>query len=184
MLRLLRVRNHVLDGGRRLGAQLDQAHGEARRLSGHGVVLVEVELELLVDIGAVRAHGRQAEAEAPAVPDLLVAALLDLLQQVLCDLAAVVGVDESERVQAAALGVPGTVGGVLRKVALHERERPGLVAAVDDAQTGRRRELRPISGASQPVEVVPKRETERTGPKNVNIINLLSKIEKAGLLCS
>ena len=92
------------------------------------------------------------------LPDLLVTALLDLLEQVFSDLAAVVGVDESERVQAAALGVAGTVGGVLGKVTLHERERPGLVAAVDDAQAGRRRELCPVGGASQPVQVVPKRE--------------------------
>ena len=91
---------------------------------------------------------------------MLVAALLDLLEEVLGDLAAVVGVDQAQRVQAAALGVPGAVGRVLGQVALHEGERARLVAAVDDAQTRRRRELRPVGGARQPVKVVPVKGNE------------------------
>ena len=47
-------------------------------------------------------------------PDLFVAALLDLLKEVLGDLAAVVGVDQAQRVQAAALRVPGAVRRVLK----------------------------------------------------------------------
>ena len=64
--------------------------------------------------------------------------LLQLVQQVLHDVGAVVGVDEAERVQPAALSVRRAGPAVLREVGGHEAQSLPLVAAVDHPETRRR----------------------------------------------
>ena len=59
------------------------------------VILEEVELELFVDVISSGSHGNQTKAQACPVPHCIGGGLTGLLQQVVCDLAPVVGVDEA-----------------------------------------------------------------------------------------
>ena len=54
------------------------------------------------------------------MPEGLIGALLELTDQVVGDVSAVVGVDEAEGIEAASLSVPGPRGRVLRQVGLWE----------------------------------------------------------------
>ena len=54
-----------------------------------------------------------------------------------------VGVNETESIEAAALSIAGTVGRIFGQVVLHQRERVLHLASVDHAQAGGGRELRP-----------------------------------------
>ena len=71
--------------------------------------------------------------------------IIYLSKQVVSDLSAVIGVDETESIETASFSVTGTVGGVLGQVVLHQREGVLHLAAVDHAQAGGGRELRPGS---------------------------------------
>lgn len=79
--------------------------------------------------------------------------VLELLEEVVADGGAVVGVDEAEGVEAAALRVAGGGARLLGQVALHEGERVRLVASVHHPQRGGRRQLGPVGGARQPLEI-------------------------------
>ena len=138
----------------RVGAEHDKTDGETGGLADHGVVLVQIWLELLVDVEASGAHGGEADAETRAVLDGLARGRLELREQVVDDGAAVVGVYEAEGVEAAAVREGRAVGRVLGQVGGHEAERLLLVALVYDAETGGGRELGPVGGTRQPVEVV------------------------------
>ena len=59
--------DHVSNGVGRLGAEHDHAHGDSSRLSGDGVILVQIVLELLVGVLPVRAHCGQTQAQATTV---------------------------------------------------------------------------------------------------------------------
>ena len=56
------------------------------------------------------------------MPEGLIGALLELTDQVVGDVSAVVGVDEAEGIEAASLSVPGPRGRVLRQVGLWGEE--------------------------------------------------------------
>jgi hypothetical protein len=63
---------------------------------------------------------------------------LDLVEEILGDLPAVVGVYETEGVEATTLGVAGAGGrGVLGEVGLHQGDRLLLVAAMDHSRSSR-----------------------------------------------
>ncbi len=81
----------------------------------------------------------------------LVGSVLELLQEVVGDVGAVIDVDEAEGVETAALRVAGRGGGyVARQVGRHQRQRLLLVAAVDHTERRRRCQLRPIRGSRKP----------------------------------
>eukprot|EP00955_Chlamydomonas_euryale_P022468 237396-Chlamydomonas_euryale.AAC.8 len=71
----------------------------------------------------------------------LVARAAQAVKQEGAHVAAVVCVDEAERVERPALAVRAAVGVVARQVGRHERAPLLQVAAVDHAQPGRRRKL-------------------------------------------
>lgn len=100
------------------------------------------------------AHGGQAQAEAAAVANILVLGVLQLLQQVVGYIRTVVSMDETQRVQATALGVARARTSLLRQVALHQGERLSLVTSMNHSQWCGGRQLGPISRTGQPVKVV------------------------------
>lgn len=65
-----------------------------------------------------------------------------------------VRVDQSERVEAATFAVSAARSGVLGQVGRHEAQCLVLVTLVDDAEAGSRRELGPVGGPCEPLEVV------------------------------
>ena len=63
--------NHILDGSGTLRAEHDKPHGNAGSLSGHGIIHVQVTLQLLINVGACRTHSGEAESQASPMPVLL-----------------------------------------------------------------------------------------------------------------
>ena len=107
----------------------------------------------------------------------LIGSLLELLEQVIGDVGSVIGVDQSERVQATSLRVSGGSGGhFARQVRRHQRQRLLLVAAMDDSERSRRRQLGPVGRPRQPIQIIPKKKK-----KKVN--NKLSINHSAATLC-
>ena len=105
MLRFLGVCHHVLYSLRRFRAQLDQAHGESCSFAGDCIVLIQVRLEMIVHVSAMRTHGCQTETKAAAVTDLFIATLFHLVQQVLGYLASMVGMDKTKGVKSTTLSI-------------------------------------------------------------------------------
>ena len=66
-----------------------------------------------------------------------------MAQKVVCDISTMIGVYQTESVETAAFSVARTVGRVLGQVVLHQGQRVLDVTAVNHAQAGGGRELRP-----------------------------------------
>eukprot|EP00962_Isochrysis_galbana_P031105 scaffold10117_cov111-Isochrysis_galbana.AAC.5 len=156
--RVMRVAEHLFDRLGRGRAQHDQTHRERGRLARHGRVVEEHALELLVQIGVLRPHHCDPDAKGAAVlHDLVGAGVAQRVEQVGADAEAVVGVDDAEREERAALRVGRGRHARLRQVGREQRERLLDVPAVDHAERGRGRKLGPVGGAREPFEVVPQK---------------------------
>mmetsp|Transcript_21639 Transcript_21639/g.51697 ORF Transcript_21639/g.51697 Transcript_21639/m.51697 type:complete len:609 (-) Transcript_21639:893-2719(-) len=138
---------------------LEQAHGDAGSLPRDRRVGVEDALDVFKELLIAGAHPRKAETEAPAVLDAFVVGLPQAVEQESPDVLAVVGVDEPEGIQRAALRVRRG-DPMAREVRLHERLPLRQVPLVDDAEPRGDGELCPVGGPGKPLEVLPEERVD------------------------
>ena len=159
VLRLVAVVENLLLLVAGAGAREEQAHADAGTLARDGTVSAEDSEHVGEHLLVAGAERCQTEAEARAVLDNLVVAGAGRLEQKGQDTLAVVGVDETERVQGAALGVGArarTPGAALAgQEGSHQRAALVELPAVNHAHPRRRREPRPVRRPAEPVEVLP-----------------------------
>ena len=188
VLGVVGVPEHLLDRLARGGAEHREAHRDRRRLARHRAVVEQHALELLVQRVVLGAHGGDADAEGGAVLHHLVGAgVAQRVQQVRADLSAVVGVDDAQREERAALTVRRRRHPRLRQVRLEELERLLDVALVDHAERRRRRELGPVGRARQPLEVVAEegvgggaRGHQRVGEDDARVVHRVALLDRLG----
>mmetsp|Transcript_5894 Transcript_5894/g.16829 ORF Transcript_5894/g.16829 Transcript_5894/m.16829 type:complete len:305 (+) Transcript_5894:1588-2502(+) len=154
VLGVMRISQHLLPllCGR---AHEQQTHGDACRLAGDGGVGVQHVLEVLEDLLVLGAQPRHPQPQARPVLCDLALRCAQRLQQEFPDVRAVVGVNEAQCIQSAALRVRAATATIPRQVGRHQCPPLSQMAGVDDSQPGGGRELGPVGGASQPLKILP-----------------------------
>mmetsp|Transcript_19466 Transcript_19466/g.54719 ORF Transcript_19466/g.54719 Transcript_19466/m.54719 type:complete len:464 (-) Transcript_19466:231-1622(-) len=149
-----------------VGAGRQEPEPEACRLSSDRRVGVQHRLELVVDLGVPRAESAQAEPQARAMLHDLGVLLLptrgapERLEQKVPHGGPLLGVDEAQSVQRAALRVRAAAAGPLGHVRGHQGPALAEMPLVDHTEPCSGAELGPVGRARQPVQVLAQKSVD------------------------
>ena len=165
VLRLVAVVENLLLLVHRSRAREEQAHADAGALARDRAVRAQDAEHVRVHLLVRRAQRGEAHAQARAVLNHLVAARPPGLEQERQNPVAVVGVDQTERVQRPALGVRRRAHAPRAALSGQERthQRPPLreLAVVDHAHARGGAEPRPVRRARQPIQILAQKRVHR-----------------------
>mmetsp|Transcript_23378 Transcript_23378/g.59720 ORF Transcript_23378/g.59720 Transcript_23378/m.59720 type:complete len:277 (+) Transcript_23378:1516-2346(+) len=157
VLRVMGVRQQLLDGLLRRRAYHHESDGIGCCLAGHCGIRVEGLLQLFIGVLVCGGHAHQADAQTRAMLQHLSGlGVVQLVQEVGLGLSiVVVCMDDAHGIQSTTLRVrAATCTTSLRQICAQNRLRLLDVALVNDAQGRRRGELGPVGSLGKPLEVL------------------------------